>query len=734
MKCQNHELPRKHNLCWGCFVLLICSFNVLTSQSIYINNSGLYRCDLKSCTVDFLCKIDREAYDIALAPDKNIYGITGGGTLYKLDTLNGKTTLIFQLPSPGAWESYNSLVADLQGVFYITGSHGRLFSFDLNSKTLKEHGNIGYPASGDLTFFNGKLYMMAIGNRVIAVNLDDPSKSSIFYEFSINPNQSVTGIFSYSESCSGKVRAFGTIGSAPNLYEFDLINKTAQFVCTLSGIEGNIGFGGGTSTYEFLLSSPINIVEKSIKNPSCDQKNGLIEINASGGSGNFTYALNGEDFQTSGIFNNLDTGTYFIKVRDEKTGCIDMISKELTQPPKIKLNISHVDSRCGKKNGSISISANLSNQLRFVWSNGETTQNLSNLNSGKYKVTVTDQSNCSLEDSIQINAIETPYVSVSSSPSICGKPSGVVIITNPELNKNLTYSIDGINFTSTNEFRNLLAGKFIVHARNQACDTSVQIFVRDSTSLQEQMTIKTTATSCNKNNGEIIILGGSRADISYSLDNSSFKSDTVFRNLSPGKHQLSIKNTDGCTVSKEITLDQGSVVKVETEISPSICKGETGTIKIRNIAGGKPPYLVGFGDSLSFETQTFFSGLKNTKYILFIKDQSECPFTKKEVILENETCTCKDEIFSPDIFTPNNDGVNDVFVIHGSKNISGFENLSIYNRWGKLVYTSATLKSSSDENWWDGTLENNGVFLWTIVLVYKNGKKERCEGHVTLAR
>lgn len=66
-------------------------------------------------------------------------------------------------------------------------------------------------------------------------------------------------------------------------------------------------------------------------------------------------------------------------------------------------------------------------------------------------------------------------------------------------------------------------------------------------------------------------------------------------------------------------------------------------------------------------------------------------------------------VYIPTSFTPNGDGVNDVYSVRGTY-ISEFQ-IEIYNRWGQLFYSSSTLNDS-----WDGTI--NGIPVPTGAYVY----------------
>eukprot|EP01029_Cantina_marsupialis_P000987 TRINITY_DN107_c0_g4_i3.p1 TRINITY_DN107_c0_g4~~TRINITY_DN107_c0_g4_i3.p1 ORF type:complete len:1593 (-),score=279.76 TRINITY_DN107_c0_g4_i3:4486-9264(-) len=90
----------------------------------------------------------------------------------------------------------------------------------------------------------------------------------------------------------------------------------------------------------------------------------------------------------------------------------------------------------------------------------------------------------------------------------------------------------------------------------------------------------------------------------------------------------------------------------------------------------------------------------------------------------------KYRIFVPNAFTPDGDGVNDVFgpVITGDITGQDIE-MYIYNRWGELIY-----EFTDFGNGWDGTykgrMANTGVYVWVMII---NGKAKQ-DGTVSLIR
>lgn len=78
--------------------------------------------------------------------------------------------------------------------------------------------------------------------------------------------------------------------------------------------------------------------------------------------------------------------------------------------------------------------------------------------------------------------------------------------------------------------------------------------------------------------------------------------------------------------------------------------------------------------------------------------------------------TCDDaQVFIPNTFTPNGDGMNDRFYVSG-KGISNISKFLIYNRWGELVYERYNIQANDAGAGWDG--QYKGVVLPPDVFVY----------------
>jgi gliding motility-associated-like protein len=87
----------------------------------------------------------------------------------------------------------------------------------------------------------------------------------------------------------------------------------------------------------------------------------------------------------------------------------------------------------------------------------------------------------------------------------------------------------------------------------------------------------------------------------------------------------------------------------------------------------------------------------------------------------------------PNVFTPNNDGFNELFTPTISKNII-FMNTSIYNRWGQLIFDSNFLSIGWDGKTTSGIEVPAGTYYWIINYIDINGNEEKIKGYLTLLR
>jgi len=90
--------------------------------------------------------------------------------------------------------------------------------------------------------------------------------------------------------------------------------------------------------------------------------------------------------------------------------------------------------------------------------------------------------------------------------------------------------------------------------------------------------------------------------------------------------------------------------------------------------------------------------------------------------------------YIPKAFTPNTDGINDYFFDAGYVlDVQNYK-LAIFNRWGQKVYESDSFREFWNGTNSDGSPSPEGVYVYTIEVVTKGGKKHKFNGTVSLIR
>jgi gliding motility-associated-like protein len=125
---------------------------------------------------------------------------------------------------------------------------------------------------------------------------------------------------------------------------------------------------------------------------------------------------------------------------------------------------------------------------------------------------------------------------------------------------------------------------------------------------------------------------------------------------------------------------------------------------------------------------------KTITYTVFVTGAGGCK--AQDDITINVRCETS-QIFVPNTFTPNGDGVNDRFYPSG-KGISTIKRFSVYNRWGELVYQMNDMPLNDPTIGWDGTYKGMeakpDVFVYIISATCETGDPIEIKGDISLVR
>jgi gliding motility-associated-like protein len=118
--------------------------------------------------------------------------------------------------------------------------------------------------------------------------------------------------------------------------------------------------------------------------------------------------------------------------------------------------------------------------------------------------------------------------------------------------------------------------------------------------------------------------------------------------------------------------------------------------------------------------------LFTTTYTVTGTDAAGCTNTDTVTVIVDVQCG---DVFVPNVFSPNLDGLNDKLFVFGNCIIE--MQFDIYDRWGNRVFTSI----NQNEGWdgmWKGNMLNNGVYAWQLNAVLITGETKKLSGEVQL--
>jgi gliding motility-associated-like protein len=198
-----------------------------------------------------------------------------------------------------------------------------------------------------------------------------------------------------------------------------------------------------------------------------------------------------------------------------------------------------------------------------------------------------------------------------------------------------------------------------------------------------------------------------------------------------GIYSVTATATDGtgCQRTRQVEVIE-SIIATLTDANITIVddsENNSITIDPTNLGIGDYEYALADENGIvvqNYQDNPVFENLEGGFYTVLVRDKNGCGVASLDVPV----------VVFPSFFTPNNDGINDVWAIKGANSIF-FPNseVNIFNRFGKLV-----AQISIDNPGWDGTFNGKTLpsddYWFSIKLVDRNGNMRERTGNMSLLR
>jgi hypothetical protein len=336
---------------------------------------------------------------------------------------------------------------------------------------------------------------------------------------------------------------------------------------------------------------------------------------------------------------------------------------------------------CTSNNGQVELQPN-GGTAPFLFSlNGgsnQTDSTFSNLAPDNYTFTITDNTGCSISNTFQIT---TPY-SISSSyiqtnEIVCfGEPTAEIVITASGGQNGYSFSIDGSNFQTNNNFINLTAGTYQVISKDgNGCldEITVEIIQPNQLILNA---IPTMISCFGSNNGSISVnVTGGTAPYTNTINSQS----GLFTGLSAGSYSVTSIDANGCTQTFNTTITEPSQLTISGLPSAAAAGLTNGSITMTG-SGGLTPYSYSINGT-NYYSGSLFSNLGAGTYTCYVKDANGCINTTT-VVVDEVASISENEIQLVNLYPNPNNGVFELEIdgLKGDK-----AECKLFNLQGQLV-------------------------------------------------
>lgn len=350
---------------------------------------------------------------------------------------------------------------------------------------------------------------------------------------------------------------------------------------------------GCSKTDTVLITAPnsISIALNSSIDVTCFGGNdGSLNVTASGGTGNFSYAWNNSTATTSSL-NNLTAGNYTVTVTDANN-CFATFSTNINQPTDININLNSTIISCfGNNDGSISAIINGGNpSYNYLWNTSDTISTINNLIIGNYSLTVTDANGCVANQSVTFNQPNLLQITtISGDSALCfGTNTGAAqaVSTGGTLPYNYLWSDNQTNSQASNLSK---GWHYVTLTDANNCLTNDSIFIHEPLELTLIATgLTPTCNGTNNGSASAIALGGV-APYGFLWDNG--ENTNSANALSTGIHQVTVTDFKGCTATDTALIDTiGFYYAYAINTTDVLCFGDNNGTATASTTGGIPPF------------------------------------------------------------------------------------------------------------------------------------------------
>ena len=419
-------------------------------------------------------------------------------------------------------------------------------------------------------------------------------------------------------------------------------------------------------------------------------------------------------------------------------GCPDTAYVTVIVNPASAIAITPVGATSFCLGDSVVLQENDPQLVSYLWSNSDTTSAITVFAAGTYTVSAYDANGC--------QHISSPSVTVSVLPS-----PAVALATGGEQDESCWNANDGALTVQASggspaysyvwgttpaqngaSATNLAPGSYPVTVTDaNGCTATGSYTVNAATYLGIQLNSINNVTCFGKSDGSVYASGvGGAAPYTYLWSNGATGDSAV--GLRADSVSVLLTDNNGCKVDTSVLITQPAKITISAIGSLNISYGDTLPVML-SVTPASLGYYYNWSPSSSlsclncpnpvaYPTQT-------STYYLTVTDAAQtCSDTFSLTVYVNPA----KDLYIPNAFTPNGDGVNDLYQVYARGVVKFFE-IMIFDRWGEMIYRTNDMGTG-----WDGTYKGTkvegGEYVYHVTITFLDGQTINNKGALTVIR
>ncbi len=297
-------------------------------------------------------------------------------------------------------------------------------------------------------------------------------------------------------------------------------------------------------------------------------------------------------------------------------------------PRKLQINLLATNANCfGSSTGSATFDVTgVTEPVKYKWSTGLTTKDLSSAPAGRQYVIATDINDCRVHADALITQPDPIRTSISATNLLCYNDlSGTASVA--ATGGTPSYAYQWSNGQASSATTGLAAGKHVVRLTDgNGCEQSDSILISQPPDIKATILNAVNPTCFGKFDGSI------SADVSggvqpYFYQWTNGQTDKDIRLLSGGPYSLSIKDANGCIRNLNASLLEPQKLEIALSLLSDVaCLGGKDGSVLANVSGGTLPYKYAWknADLELSNTSNLLTGLPAGIYALAVNDKNNC--------------------------------------------------------------------------------------------------------------